>query len=75
MHKRGFDLSLLDSVIEQLKDGKKLNEKFKEHLLSGEFAEFHECHIKPDWLFIYYVDENELVLVAVDTGSHSDIFG
>ena len=54
MHKRGFDLSLLDSVIEQLKDGKKLNEKFKEHLLSGEFAGFHECHIKPDWLFIYH---------------------
>ena len=71
MKKRGLDLSLLDEVVDQLRQGKELDEKYRDHMLKGEYAGFHECHIKPDWLLI----ENDiLTLTLVDTGSHADLF-
>jgi len=74
MKKRGLDISLLDEVIELLREGRKLDEKYKDHGLTGEFSGFRECHIKPDWLLIYLLEDNILTLTLVDTGSHSDIF-
>ena len=74
MKKRGFDLSLLDEVVDLLRQGRQLDERYRDHSLSGRFAGFRECHIKPDWLLIYLIENDVLTLTLVDTGSHSDIF-
>lgn len=72
--KRGLNISLLDEVIMKLSQGVELEPKYKDHMLKGEFAGFHECHIKPDWLLIYLIEDDILTLTLVDTGSHSDLF-
>lgn len=72
--KRGLDISLLDEVIDKLRQGIPLEPKYKDHLLKGEFSGFHECHIKPDWLLIYLVEDDILTLTLVNTGSHTDLF-
>ena len=74
MKKRGLDLTLLDAVVEELRQGNPLDEKYRDHMLKGEYAGFHECHIKPDWLLIYLIENEILTLTLVDTGSHSDLF-
>lgn len=74
MKKRGLDVTLLDAVVEELCQGNPLDDKYKDHLLKGEYAGFHECHIKSDWLLIYLIEEDVLTLTLVDTGSHSDLF-
>lgn len=74
MKKRGLDMSALDDVVDTLRQGKPLDEKHHDHALTGNFAGFRECHIKPDWLLIYLIENNILTLTLVDTGSHSDIF-
>lgn len=74
MKKRGLDLTLLDDVIDNLRQGKTLDGKYMEHILKGEYAGFRECHIKPDWLLIYFIEDDVLTLTLVDTGSHSDLF-
>ena len=74
MKKRGVDIAPLDDVIEELRMGNELDEKYKDHVLKGEYAGFHECHIKPDWLLIYLIDNNILTLTLVNTGTHSDLF-
>lgn len=71
MKKRGLDLSLLDDVINTLRQGKILEEKF--HELKGKLKGFRECHIQPDWLLIYMIENNVLTLTLVDTGSHADL--
>ncbi len=73
MKKRGLDLSLLDDVIIKLASGIELDEKFHDHELAGTYKGFRECHIKPDWLLIYLINDNILVLTLIDTGSHSDL--
>ena len=50
-----------------------MDEKYHDHALTGEYKEFRECHIQPNWLLIYYVDRNRLILTAVRTGTHSDL--
>lgn len=72
--KRGYRIDLLETVVEQLAAGKTLAEKYKDHFLSGEYGGFRECHITPDWLLIYQIRENELVLFLSRTGTHSDLF-
>ena len=52
MKKRGLDITLLDEVIEKLRLGQTLEEKYRDHELKGNFVGFRECHIKPDWLFV-----------------------
>ena len=74
MKKRGLDISLLDNVIDLLRNGKTLDEKYRDHALSGDFEGFRECHIKPDWLLVYLIENDILTLTMVDTGTHSDIF-
>lgn len=73
MKKRGLDLSLLDDVIFKLANGIKLDEKHHDHELAGTYKGFRECHIKPNWLLIYLINDNILVLTLIDTGSHSDL--
>ena len=74
MKKRGLDLSLLNDVVDTLRHGKQLDEKYRDHGLSGNFQGFRECHIKPDWLLVYLIENDILTLTLVDTGSHADIF-
>lgn len=71
--KRGKDISLLEDVIDLLRQEITLDDKYRDHELKGKFKGFRECHIQPDWLLIYLVKEDVLTLTLVDTGSHSDI--
>jgi mRNA interferase YafQ len=72
--KRGYDIRLLDSIIGLLIAGKDLPEKNKDHALSGNWIGHRECHITPDWLLIYKVANDVLVLTLTRTGTHSDLF-
>lgn len=73
--KRNLDINLLDDVIRILASGESLPEKCSDHSLNGNFKGYRECHIQPDWLLVYSIDDNDLVLVLTRTGTHSDIFG
>ena len=75
MQKRGLNVGLLDEVVNKLLNGEKLEEKYKDHELMGNFKGFRECHIKPDWLLIYLIENDILTLTLVNTGSHSDLLG
>ena len=72
--KRGFDISLLTEVIKKLAVGESLPEKNRDHPLSGNYDGCRECHITPDWLLIYEIDGNDLILYLTRTGTHSDLF-
>ena len=74
MQKRGYDISLLTEVIKLLAAGKALPEKNRDHMLFGNFAGCRECHITPDWLLIYEIANEELILYLTRTGTHSDLF-
>ncbi|WP_103242796.1 type II toxin-antitoxin system YafQ family toxin [Acetatifactor muris] len=52
-----------------------LEEKHKDHQLKGKMSKYRKCHIQPDWLLVYLIEEDILVLTLVDTGTHSDLFG
>ena len=73
-HKRGFDLSLLNTVVEKLANGETLEPKYRDHSLIGDYGNFRECHIKPDWLLVYRINNEELELYLFRTGTHSDLF-
>lgn len=72
--KRGRDVSLLREVLEKLCSKESLEARYKDHALIGSYIGFRECHIQPDWLLIYAVNDDELTLVASRTGSHADLF-
>ncbi|MBR4531060.1 type II toxin-antitoxin system YafQ family toxin [bacterium] len=72
--KRGCDIPKLKKVISMLADGEKLPQKYSDHALKGTFSGYRECHIEPDWLLIYKISEDVLVLSLYRTGSHSDLF-
>ena len=73
--KRGLDIALLEDVIRILAMGVPLSEKNRDHALTGNWAGHRECHIQPDWLLVYRVEGDVLVLTLSRTGSHSDLFG
>ncbi|MBO4512670.1 MAG: type II toxin-antitoxin system YafQ family toxin [Victivallales bacterium] len=72
--KRGRDISILEKIIEMLADGQTLPEEYNDHQLIGNFKGCRECHIAPDWLLIYKLFEDVLVLELSRTGTHSDLF-
>jgi mRNA interferase YafQ len=72
--KRGLDISLLEDVVAKLALGESLPEKNRDHALGGNWNGHRECHILPDWLLIYKVEDNVLVLTLARTGTHSDLF-
>lgn len=74
MKKRGMDISLLDDIVDKLRQGIPLEKKHHDHELKGNYAGFRECHIKPDWLLIYLIENDILTLTLVDTGTLSDLF-
>ena len=73
--KRHLNIELLDDTIRALARGDVLPEKNKDHELSGDWAGHRECHIQPDWLLVYRIDDDVLVLTLARTGTHSDLFG
>lgn len=72
--KRGYNLSLLNDVVDMLAMGLPLPEKYKDHNLIGNYKGCRECYITPDWLLIYEISEGELILYLTRTGTHSDLF-
>ena len=72
--KRNMDIELLDNIIRALSRGEILPEKNKDHSLSGDWVGHRECHIQPDWLLVYRIDDDVLVLTLSRTRTHSDLF-
>lgn len=72
--KRGYNIQLLQDIVNLLAAGKPLPEKNKDHMLIGDWYGHRECHITPDWLLIYRIDNDVLVLTLTRTGTHSDLF-
>lgn len=73
--KRHLNIELLDNVIRVLSRGETLPEKNKDHTLTGDWIGHRECHILPDWLLVYRIEDDILVLTLARTGTHSDLFG
>ena len=74
IQKRGYQIQLIKEVVRKLSDGETLEAKYKDHPLTGDYAGCRECHITPDWLLIYEIYEDELILYLTRTGTHSDLF-
>ena len=72
--RRGYNISLLEEVVNKLAMGEILEKKYRDHELSGDFKGLRECHITPDWLLVYQIVDSELVLYLSRTGTHSDLF-
>ncbi len=72
--KRGYNIGLLEEVVNTLASCKSLEPKYRDHELSGEYKGLRECHITPDWLLVYQIFDDELVLYLSRTGTHSDLF-
>lgn len=72
--KRGYDTRLLETVLDTLCAKQPLPPKYRDHYLAGNYKGHKECHITPDWLLIYKVKDNELILELTRTGTHSDLF-
>lgn len=72
--KRGYDIHLMERVINLLAAQKPLPMKYKDHALTGDYIGCRECHITPDWLLVYEIQQDELILILTRTGTHSDLF-
>jgi len=72
MRKRGKNLSKLKTIVTKLAQGEPLEPRYKDHALSNNWQHSRDCHIEPDWILIYTVDEESLRLER--TGTHSDLF-
>lgn len=75
MKKRGKNMNKLASVLSMLASGSPLPEQYRDHQLAGNLRDFRECHIEPDWLLMYQVYDDILILSATATGTHADLFG
>jgi len=73
--KRGYDTRLFEEVIDILSAEQPMPPKYFDHALKGDYKGHRELHITPDWLLIYKVKDNELILELTRTGTHSDLFG
>lgn len=74
VQKRGYDLRLIKAVISKLANGETLEKKYKDHELAGNYSGCRECHITPDWLLVYEIHDENLILYLTRTGTHSDLF-
>ncbi|MCL2810316.1 MAG: type II toxin-antitoxin system YafQ family toxin [Clostridia bacterium] len=72
--KRGKNISKLTIALDLLASERQMPEKYQDHPLKGEMRGYRECHIEPDWLLVYQIDQGNLVLLASGTGTHSDLF-
>ena len=74
MLKRGAKPAALELVVDMLRNRQLLPEKYRDHELAGDYAGFRECHVQPDWLLVYRIEEDVLILTLARTGTHSDLF-
>lgn len=76
IRKQNKDINKLIEVLEVLANGEELDKKYKNHKLINDkfFKDCQECHIQPDWLLVYKIQDNELILLLFEMGSHSDLF-
>ena len=74
MLKRHLPIEKLQTIVEKLRNGEELPPANRDHALTGNWANHRECHIAPDWLLIYQIHEDILILELTRTGSHSDLF-
>lgn len=74
MLRRGKNIEKLNKVVSMLAAGETLPPKYRDHALSGDLGGLRDCHIENDWLLIYYIEHNVLVLTLSDTGTHADLF-
>ncbi|MFT5349615.1 MAG: mRNA interferase YafQ [Planctomycetota bacterium] len=72
LQRRDKDIGKLRAVIIELTNERFLDERYREHPLTGDWVNYRDCHIEPDWLLLYRITDNELQLAR--TGSHSDLF-
>ncbi len=73
--KQGKDTEKLFEAIEMLANGEALPAKYRDHDLTGDYKGCRECHIEPDWLLVYEIVDDVLVLMLYRVGSHSELFG
>ena len=73
MQKRGLNMNLLISVMKNIENENTLAPKHRDHFLKGDYIGYKDCHIQPDWLLIYQIQDNTVVFER--TGTHSDLFG
>lgn len=73
--KRGLDSHVFESALRILVEKGSLPQNYKPHKLSGKYRGLWECHLQPDWLLIWFQDDDKLILQLIDTGTHSDLFG
>ena len=73
--RRNMNLNLLKNIVTKLANGEPLEDKHRDHPLSGDWSGHRECHILPDWLSVYRIEDDVLVLTLSRTGTHSDLFG
>ena len=73
LKKRNYEIGKLKTAMQSLTDTGKLDERYKDHPLRGNYQGCRECHLAPDWLLVYKISETELELAR--TGTHSDLFG
>ena len=72
--KQNKDIEKLFKIVELLANGEKLDFKYKDHDLSGNYKGTRECHIEPDWILVYEYQNDVLVLMLYRLGSHSELF-
>ena len=72
--RRNMKLQILKDVVTKLANGEQLETKYRDHALSGDWIGHRECHLLPDWLLIYRIEDDVLVLTLTRTGTHSDLF-
>lgn len=72
--KRGLNMAKFKDVLDHLAKTGSVPQKHKPHKLSGTYPGAWECHIEPDWLLVWEQNDTELVLLLLETGTHSDIF-
>ena len=74
--KQGKDISKLENIVTKIANEELLEEKYRDHQLNDtkRYKGCRECHIEPEWLLVYKIINNELILILIDTGSHSGLF-
>ena len=72
--RRGMNITLLKDIVTKLANGEPLGARHKDHPLSGDWIGHRECHVQPDWLLVYRIENDILVLTLSRTGTYSDLF-
>ena len=73
MLRRGKDIKKISAVVRMLANGETLPPQYCDHALVGDIVGFRDCHVENDWVLIYKIQDNVLILTLADTGTHSDL--